>query len=62
MEQRLAPADDLNDCYGLGGKSYSKGRVGTTINALDFEEVYFKLPRKFDYFKRMVGSIEEFLM
>ncbi len=61
MEQRLTPADDLNECYGIGGKSYSKGQVETTVNALDFAEVYVKFPEKFKYFKRMVGSIEEFL-
>ncbi len=61
MEQRLTPADDLNNCYAIGGKSYIKGQVETIVKALDFAEVYIKFPGKFKYFKRMVGSIEEFL-
>lgn len=62
MEQRNFPATDLNDCYAIGGKHYWKGAAGVTINAIDFEQVYFHLVEKFAYVKRLVSSIEAFLI
>ncbi len=61
MEQRLTPSNDLNDCYGIGGKTYEKRHVQNTVEALDFARMYLELPLKFPYLKQLVDSINEFL-
>jgi hypothetical protein len=62
MEQRNTPADDLNDCYAIGGKQYVKGAAEDTVKALAFERVYLHLVDKFNYIYRLITSIEEFLV
>ena len=43
MTLRSAPAEDLNACYRIAGKSYSKDNVSTTISALDFSSIHSAL-------------------
>lgn len=47
MQQRLAPADDLNNCYAIGGKTYVKRGAKNTVNALDYALIYMGLWKKF---------------
>ncbi|MFZ1936481.1 MAG: hypothetical protein WCB27_15040 [Thermoguttaceae bacterium] len=63
MEQRSAPADDLDNCYKIGGKRYTKrkGRLQRTADALDYAPIYIKFPEKFRYVGKMIGCIEAFL-
>ena len=61
MEQRLTPSNDLNDCYGIGGKTYEKRHVQNTVGALDFARIYIELKAKFPYLSQLVTYIDEFL-
>ncbi len=61
MEQRLAPAEDLNKCYQIGGRTYLKHRAQDTVDALDYALIYVRFPAKFDYLGRLLRSIEAFL-
>jgi hypothetical protein len=61
MEHRLEPADDLNNCYQIGGKQYVKHKAQDTINALDYALIYLQFPRKCKYVARLMGCIEKFL-
>jgi hypothetical protein len=61
MEQRLAPADDLNKCYAIGGKNYVKHRAQDTVDALDYALIYVRLREKFRYVERLMGALETFL-
>lgn len=49
MEQRLAPAEDLNNCYRIGGKTYAKHQAQLTVDALDYLSMYMELSIKFMY-------------
>ncbi len=61
MEQRLTPADDLNNCYAIGGKTYQKHRAQDTVDALEYAEIYLSLQSRFRYLKMLINSIETFL-
>jgi hypothetical protein len=61
MEARLAPAEDLNNCYLIGGKAYLKHLARDTVNVLDIAKMYLDFPCKFSYFGKLVKSIEDFL-
>lgn len=61
MEQRLTPADDLNNCYHIGGKTYVKHDAQLTVNALDYASIYMELLNKFNYLKRLIDDIDAFL-
>jgi hypothetical protein len=61
MEQRAAPADDLNNCYAIGGKTYLKHKAKDTVDALDFTLIYVELCNKFKYLKRLIANIDAFL-
>lgn len=61
LEQRLAPAEDLNRCYALGGKVYQKGLAKETVDALDYARIYLELGKKFRYLDRLMQSISTFL-
>lgn len=61
MQQRLAPADDLNNCYAIGGKTYVKHRAKDTVDALDYALIYMEIWKKFKYLGLLIGSIETFL-
>jgi hypothetical protein len=61
MARRLCPAQDLNACYAIGGKAYTKNQAATTINALDYESIYLELRVKITYLDRLISAIESFL-
>jgi len=61
MQMRLKPADDLNNCYAIGGKTYEKHQAKATVDSLDFALVYLSLVDKFSYLKKLVAVIETFL-
>jgi hypothetical protein len=61
MSQRPIPAVDLDDCYRIGGKVYSKGQTATTIAALDYGLVYTDLRSKIGYLDVLLSCIDEFL-
>lgn len=61
MALRTNPTDDLHASYMIGGKEYKKSNAAITVNALDFEHIYFGLQDKVPHLKRLVNIIEEFL-
>lgn len=61
MQRRLTPAKDMNDCYGIGGKTYIKSQAQITVDALDCAHVYLALGDKLPYLKKLCGIITEFL-
>ncbi len=61
LEQRSTPADDLNNCYMIGGEKYSKHRAQDTVDVLDFTLIYMQFPEKFRYVGQLMSSIEAFL-
>ncbi len=61
MEQRLTPAEDLNNCYHIGGKAYAKHQAQVTVNALDYLSIYMELQNKFRYLQRLIAAIDAFL-
>ena len=61
MEQRVAPADDLKNCYAIGGKTYLKHQAKNTVGALDYTLIYMEHCNKFRYLKRLITSIDTFL-
>ena len=61
MELRLSPADDLNACYAIGGKSYEKHQAEITVNALDYAVIYTELRNKIKYLDKLISIIDEFL-
>jgi hypothetical protein len=61
MQLRPEPAEDLMRCYALGAKKYDKYNASLTIDALSFEDLYLKLAERFQYLRRLVKVIEEFL-
>jgi len=61
MEQRPTPAEDLNNCYLIGGKIYNKQQPHDTIDALDYEFIYFTLSNNIKYMKKLIINIEAFL-
>lgn len=61
LEQRTDPAKDLDACYRLGGKSYSKRHVDITVNALDYANLYLELRKKIHYLNVLTSEIDHFL-
>jgi hypothetical protein len=61
MSLREAPADDLNACYALAGKKYSKGDDEGAVKALDYGKVYLELPERIPYLQRFAASLDAFL-
>jgi len=61
MSARPTPADDLNRCYAIGGKTYQKHMAKDTVEALDYALVYLDLPPRIPYLGRLIGSISSFL-
>jgi hypothetical protein len=61
LSQRMEPANDLNASYNIGGKTYEKNNVSTTINVLDYSFIYLELKNKIHYLNRLINSIESFL-
>ncbi len=61
MQQRPAPAEDLQNCYALAGKSYEKKNAHNTVNALDYAHIYAGLVDKFPHLRKFCELIEAFL-
>jgi hypothetical protein len=61
MEQRPEPAKDLNDCYAIGGKTYTKRRARATVASLDYAQVYIKLRQKSQDLDQLIADIDAFL-
>ncbi|MEO6825333.1 MAG: hypothetical protein ABI167_11545 [Nitrosospira sp.] len=61
LQLRDTPRDDLERSYMIGGKNYEKPAY-TTIACLDYSYIYLELQHKVAYLKRLVASIDEFLI
>jgi Domain of unknown function (DUF4276) len=61
MERRAAPAEDLDQCYRIGGKTYGKARAHETIDAMDYSLIYMELTKKITRLKQLIDNIEAFL-
>jgi hypothetical protein len=61
MQLRPTPADDLNKCYALAGKTYEKKNAHETVAVLDYAHIYAGLVDKFPYLRKFCEIIEEFL-
>ncbi len=61
MGLRHAPADDLNSCYGIAGKTYQKRHANATVDVLDYALIYCQTAKKFPHLDRLIGSIGLFL-
>ena len=61
MQLRLAPAEDMKTCYGLGGKFYAKRDAKVTVDELDYAHIYAGLADKFPDLKQLCGIITHFL-
>ncbi len=61
MQLRTTPADDMNSCYAIGGKTYEKRNAQATVDAIDCAHVYAGLVEKFPYLKRLCDIIAAFL-
>ena len=61
MDQRLTPADDMNNCYQIGSKLYCKNNAPATVNALDIAAVYLDLTERIPDLKNLCTSISLFL-
>ena len=66
-ELRDHPANDLNVIYALEGVVYNKNNrkrqseIKRTVNALDFNEIYFTLSGKISSLKELILEIDRFL-
>jgi hypothetical protein len=61
LELRPYPADDLNACYAIGGKTYTKDQAKRTVDALDYDLIYCTISLKFKYLDRLIFYIRSFL-
>ena len=61
MSLRNNPADDLNNCYQIGGQNYVKGTPQPTIGALDYAYVYLEMQHRIPYLARLINLIDSFL-
>jgi hypothetical protein len=61
MEQRSNPAEDLNNCYQIGRRTYSKRQAQVTINVLDYSLIYLEHPARNRYLKQLIAAIDAFL-
>jgi hypothetical protein len=60
MQLRSHPAEDLNNCYQIGGRTYVKGDP-TTTNALDYEHLYCDIQQRYPPLGDLCSIIDEFL-
>ena len=58
---RDQPAVDLNSCYALVGKTYTKGEVIRTMDALDYAYIYTDLADRIPEVRRLVDHVDSFL-
>jgi hypothetical protein len=62
VETRPHPAEDLDVAYRTVGKRYKKKRqsLSRTVEALDFEELYFSVIKRVPSFAHLVGVLDRF--
>ena len=58
---REEPAEDLRQCYALGGKTYEKSESDRTINALDYAYIYTELVERVPELRQITSHLDEFL-
>ncbi len=63
MQEREAPANDLDNCYRLVNKRYKKNEasIQRTIDALDFTNVYINLRLKVGSLNKLIQELETFI-
>ena len=63
MEDRSHPAEDLDNVYRLGGKSYRKKKdaVQATVDLLDYAHLYLGLAGRVSSFRQLTAAIDRFL-
>lgn len=66
MRLRPNPAKDLHDIYQLAGKAYLsrsgyKRYMENTIECLDYEEIYMRLPKKIKELKDLISKIDHYV-
>ncbi|MDR3632322.1 MAG: hypothetical protein P4L84_00720 [Isosphaeraceae bacterium] len=61
MQLRPFPANDLNNCYSIGGKIYEKANPANTVASLDYNEVCLNIAPKFNDLQRLIDLIGGFL-
>lgn len=61
LQLRPTPANDLKACYGLAGKSYEKRNAQTTVDALDYAQIYAALGNRFPDLGKLCSVIEAFI-
>ena len=61
LSNRGNPTADIDACYRIGGKAYSKP-AGRTVGALDYTFMYYELKNKIPYLRKLVDSIDAFLI
>ena len=64
VEKILHPALELDNIYKHVGKRYKKQKnnLSRTIAALDFNNLYFNLPNRVVYLKKLITHIDSFLV
>jgi hypothetical protein len=61
MSLRLAPTEDISSAYLLGAQTYQKP-ARSTIENLDYLEMYVELSKKIPQLKSLVDGIDSFLV
>lgn len=61
MTLRLAPAEDISSAYLLGAKTYQKP-ARSTVDNLNYLEMYVELSKKIPQLKSLVDGIDSFLI
>lgn len=60
LSLRETPMIDLDNCYKLVGKEYSKSN-STTVDAIDYENLYLNTRQKFVHLNNLMNCIDEFV-
>ncbi|MEN8502068.1 MULTISPECIES: hypothetical protein [Paraburkholderia] len=61
VADREEPARDIELCYQLGGKTYTKADVTSTVDALDFGFLYLKLAERIPQLKLLTDNLDAFM-
>ncbi len=62
MQLRDSPSDDLDKCYALVQKNYTKDDivVDRTINSLDYSHIYYNLKGNITHLGKLIHNLDEF--
>ncbi len=65
VEKRPMPSEDLDKIYNIAKKAYPKKKnrrqITRTINAIDYNEIYFNLRSRIYRLNRLISEIDDFL-